>query len=153
MSDAMKGHDLHSKRQHPTTKTRDKDSVSTSSGPEETQCERYTRVFCTRFIWGFKRFLTFLFSIVGVSCLTVGYAILGGIIFKEIELPKEKETRAHVVMTKDVYVNKIVEFYDESDIETVLDKNTWNAKVNALLRVSYKSCLIDLLRNVLYNLT
>lgn len=39
---------------------------------------------------GFKRFLAFLFSQIGLSLLVIGYTIIGGIIFRAVELENEK---------------------------------------------------------------
>jgi len=42
-----------------------------------------------RFVSCCKRFMEFLFSTVGLSCLLVGYIVLGGLIFKSLEAPNE----------------------------------------------------------------
>ncbi|XP_052778580.1 TWiK family of potassium channels protein 7-like [Mya arenaria] len=110
------------------------EGIKYEEADEETDCSHYLEIFFRRFVWGFKRFITFLFSIIGVTSLTVGYAILGGLIFKGIELPQEKATRDEVAARKDVYVDKIVDFYESSNIENVLEKSTWNNKVNELLK-------------------
>ncbi|KAH9285413.1 Potassium channel subfamily K member 15 [Echinococcus granulosus] len=39
---------------------------------------------------GFKRFLAFLFSQIGLSLLVIGYTIIGGMIFRAVELENEK---------------------------------------------------------------
>ncbi|VDM35144.1 unnamed protein product, partial [Hydatigera taeniaeformis] len=39
---------------------------------------------------GFKRFFAFLFSQIGLSLLVIGYTIIGGMIFRAVELENEK---------------------------------------------------------------
>ena len=39
---------------------------------------------------GFKRFLAFIFSQIGLSLLVIGYTIIGGMIFRAVELENEK---------------------------------------------------------------
>uniref|UniRef100_A0A5K3FED7 Ion_trans_2 domain-containing protein n=1 Tax=Mesocestoides corti TaxID=53468 RepID=A0A5K3FED7_MESCO len=39
---------------------------------------------------GFKRFLAFLFSQIGLSILVIGYTVIGGMIFRSVELENEK---------------------------------------------------------------
>ncbi|VDN08764.1 unnamed protein product [Dibothriocephalus latus] len=39
---------------------------------------------------GFKRFIAFIFSQIGLSVLVVGYTVLGGLIFRAVELEHEK---------------------------------------------------------------
>lgn len=96
----------------------------------ETRCETFCRIFkiCV------KRFIAFLFSHVGLTCVVVGYTILGGIIFKEIELPEEKQTRLTVGETKDLYAEKITTFFFNSDREKILEKQTWDKEMGRLLR-------------------
>lgn len=100
----------------------------------ETEVETRSQTCLRVFVKGLKRVITFLFSHVGLTCLVMGYSIMGGLIFKAVELPEEKRTRQAVVTSKDAYIDKIVEFFDESDIQRVLDKKTWNEHVNNLLQ-------------------
>ena len=103
---------------------------SAKSKDSETRCE----VFCRVFIICVKRFITFLFSHVGLTCVVVGYTILGGLIFKEIELPEEKLTRQRVIETKAAYSEIITEFYYNADKDKILEKGFWNREMNKLLR-------------------
>lgn len=45
----------------------------------------------------FKSFIAFLFSTIGLTCLLVGYTIIGGFIFESIEAPNEVRPRRHCV--------------------------------------------------------
>lgn len=103
---------------------------SVNSEDSETRCEAFCRIFkiCV------KRFIAFLFSHVGLTCVVVGYTILGGLIFKEIELPEEKLTRQSVTETKDLYSQKITDFYFNADKEKILEKKAWNREMGKLLR-------------------
>lgn len=42
---------------------------------------------------GFKRFLAFLFSQIGLSILVIGYTIFGGMLFRAVELEHEKQVK------------------------------------------------------------
>ncbi|KAM7540629.1 hypothetical protein Aperf_G00000034621 [Anoplocephala perfoliata] len=42
---------------------------------------------------GFKRFLAFLFSQIGLSIIVIGYTIIGGVIFRAVELEHEKQVK------------------------------------------------------------
>ncbi|XP_045187606.2 uncharacterized protein LOC123545344 [Mercenaria mercenaria] len=96
----------------------------------ETRCQSCLRVF----IKCLRRFIAFLFSHVGLTCLVVGYAILGGILFKAVELPEEKLIRQDAVNAKDAYVKKIAELFDDSDIQRMLDQKAVNDRINGLLK-------------------
>lgn len=112
---------------------RKRNSSESSSDIEETsesRCEAFYRVFKVCL----KRFIAFLFSHVGLTCAVVGYTILGGLIFKEIELPEEKQTRDSVGTVKDQYVELITDFFYNEDKNRVLEKNYWNQKMNKILR-------------------
>lgn len=96
---------------------------------DETRCQSCLRVF----LKGLRSFIAFLFSHVGLTCLVAGYAILGGIAFKAVELPQEKQIRKDVVDTKDAYVKKIADHFDDADMQTLLDKKSTSEYVNNLL--------------------
>ncbi|XP_052273627.1 TWiK family of potassium channels protein 18-like [Dreissena polymorpha] len=96
----------------------------------ETKWERYRRAF----IRGFKNFVSLLVSHVGLTCAVVGYAILGGWMFKGIELSQEAGTRARAMDVTNETLEKIVDLYEEAEPHMVLDKATWNERVNRMLK-------------------
>lgn len=96
----------------------------------ETRCQSCLRVF----VKCLKRFITFLFSHVGLTCLVVGYAILGGILFKAVELPEEKKIRQDAVDTKNSYAKRIVELFDGTNLQKVLDKPAISKRLDILLK-------------------
>lgn len=91
-----------------------------------------------KFAKGLKISITFLFSHIGLTCVVVGYTVLGGIIFQNIELPEERKTRQDIVIVKDACVDEIVDFYESSDIQAVLEKRYWNSHIDNILRVYKK---------------
>lgn len=97
----------------------------------ETKWERYRRAL----IRGFKHFVSFIVSHVGLTCAVVGYAILGGWMFKGIELSQEAGTRARAMQATNETLEKIVDFYEGVELHLVLDKATWNEQVNRMLKV------------------
>ncbi|KAL4238354.1 hypothetical protein ACF0H5_003066 [Mactra antiquata] len=102
----------------------------------ETDCQQCYR----KFIKGVKIIITFLFSHVGLTCVVVGYAILGGFWFSSIELPEERQTRQDVTKVKDACVDDIIDFYESDDVHIVLDKKHWNKHVDEIMN-TYKKKL------------
>uniref|UniRef100_A0A0X3NKD4 Potassium channel subfamily K member 18 n=1 Tax=Schistocephalus solidus TaxID=70667 RepID=A0A0X3NKD4_SCHSO len=56
---------------------------------------------------GFKRFLAFIFSQIGLSVLVVGYTVLGGLLFRAVELEHEKMVKLKGKEMRDGLADKI----------------------------------------------
>ena len=54
-----------------------------------------------------KRFLAFLFSTVGLTCLMVGYTVFGGFIFMKLEAPHELALKANVKNSRRWHATKL----------------------------------------------
>lgn len=54
-----------------------------------------------------KQFTAFLFSTVGLSCLMVGYTVLGGFIFMKVEAPNELMQKANVMQWRHHYAEML----------------------------------------------
>ena len=96
---------------------------------EETKLERawrYTKHFL-------KKFIAFLFSHVGLTCMVVMYAMLGGLLFQKIESPYEREMRKIVTSTKQEYLDKMMEYLDNSTTEDIFRKSQWLEHVDSIL--------------------
>ena len=110
---------------------RERKQSEDSTDLSENKCQ----TICRYIIKGLKRFITFLFSHVGLSCLIVGYSLLGGIMFKAIELPNEKEIRQRGCDTVEQYKELIVEYTDTGDENAVaLYRSFWNKELFSILR-------------------
>ena len=101
-----------------------------SASQRETKCERT----CRYFKYFLKKFVAFLFSHIGLTCTVVLYAILGGFLFQATEAPNEKELRQLVTHTKNVYLDKLVDFIDESSPQDMTHRLLWTEKVDGMLR-------------------
>jgi hypothetical protein len=55
-----------------------------------------------------KKFITFLFSHIGLAGLVVGYSILGGFLFQWLEAPVEETVRTQMTERKVLCVNQIL---------------------------------------------
>ena len=96
---------------------------------EETKLERlwrYTKYFL-------KKFIAFLFSHVGLTCMVVVYAMLGGVLFRKIESPYEREVRKLVTSTKQEYLDRMMEYLDNSTTEDIFRKIQWLEHVDNIL--------------------
>ncbi|KAK3596859.1 hypothetical protein CHS0354_039854 [Potamilus streckersoni] len=84
---------------------------------------------------GAKRFVTFLFSHVGLTCLVVAYTILGGFIFMALESPYEIYQRELTVTNQKVFLDQILNMVDNTTmIDLQYNKQAWTVEVDHLLR-------------------
>ncbi|KAL5961572.1 hypothetical protein TSMEX_010724 [Taenia solium] len=93
---------------------------------------------------GFKRFLAFLFSQIGLSLLVIGYTIIGGIIFRAVELENEKMVK---VKGKELRTALADQFSGEIIRELryqISSLNTWQEKYYIPLPKNKKSSEIPL---------
>ena len=54
-----------------------------------------------------KRFVTFLFSSIGMMVVMTGYTILGGFIFQELEAPQEVQLKSNVKNSRHWHAEKL----------------------------------------------
>ncbi|KAL3880760.1 hypothetical protein ACJMK2_032975 [Sinanodonta woodiana] len=87
------------------------------------------------FAHGAKRFVTFLFSHVGLTCLVVAYTILGGFIFMALESPYEIYQRELTVTNQKVYLEQILNMVENTTmIDLQYNKLAWTGEMDHLLR-------------------
>ena len=98
----------------------------TSEGTRLERLWRYTKYFL-------KKFIAFLFSHVGLTCMVVVYSMLGGVLFQKTEAPNEKEVRKLVTGTKQEYLDKLMEYLDNSTTEDIFRKDQWLEHVDNIL--------------------
>ncbi|KAL8588118.1 hypothetical protein ACOMHN_059492 [Nucella lapillus] len=77
-----------------------------------------------------KRFLMFLVSHVGLTCLVVAYSIMGGFIFQALEGSNEVRRITHIHEIRMRHVSKLWNVTDELNI---FDPFLWREKANAVL--------------------
>ena len=68
------------------------------------------------------KFLTFLFSTLGLCVLMVSYTILGGYIFMLLELENEQAQRAHIKTVRDEHIDRL---YNITRIQNIIYYENW----------------------------
>ena len=77
-----------------------------------------------------KSFVAFLFSTIGLTCIMVGYAILGGFIFMKLESPNEKIVKTDVQQTRRSHVDRLWFLTEEMN---VFHRENWTIVANEIL--------------------
>lgn len=63
-----------------------------------------------------KAFVAFLCSTVGLSCLMVGYVVLGGFVFQGLEAPNEKQMNGEMRETRQRHVQRLWELTETMNV-------------------------------------
>jgi hypothetical protein len=86
-----------------------------------------------------KRFLVFLFSHVGLTCLVVCYSIFGAFIFQKLEQWNEKESR---VITSKLRNDTLGKLWNLTKYNNILRKPNWTDQAETVLRSFEKEIYI-----------
>ncbi|XP_052073679.1 TWiK family of potassium channels protein 18-like [Mytilus californianus] len=86
-----------------------------------------------------KKFLIFLFSHVGLTCLVIGYSILGAIIFQSLEQGNEKQSR---LITTNLRKETLNELWNATYRFNILEKPNWTGQVEHTLRLFEKQIYV-----------
>ncbi len=78
-----------------------------------------------------KKFLAFLFSTIGLTCLLVGYTILGGLIFMKLEAENEELVKSDLVKVRAEYVQHL---WNITEKLNVLHEQNWSIMADAIFR-------------------
>lgn len=79
----------------------------------------------------FKKFLVFLFSHVGLTCLVVAYSIFGAIIFQSLEQGHERESR---MVTAKLRHDMLTNLWNVTKAFNVLIEEKWTISAEKILR-------------------
>ncbi|VDK34636.1 unnamed protein product [Taenia asiatica] len=93
---------------------------------------------------GFKRFLAFLFSQIGLSLLVIGYTIIGGIIFRAVELENEKMVKVRGKELRNALADQFSGEIIRELRYQISSLNTWQEKYYMPLPKNKKSSEIPL---------
>ena len=77
-----------------------------------------------------KKFVTFLFSTVGLMCLMVGYTALGGYIFMLLEGPQEVKTKTNMLLSRKWHAQRLWNLTLDLNI---LHPDNWTAMAEGIL--------------------
>ena len=77
-----------------------------------------------------RAFLAFLCSTIGLSCLMVGYVILGGFIFQGLEAPNEMQMNKEMLATRNACVQQLWEL---TEALNVLHPENWSSLAENIL--------------------
>ncbi|XP_036361658.1 potassium channel subfamily K member 4-like isoform X2 [Octopus sinensis] len=77
------------------------------------------------------KFVAFLFSHIGLTCLVAGYSILGGYVFMKIEKPFEVTQRSNVGKIRRLAVSRLWNYTENLNI---LKEEHWKQKVDEKLK-------------------
>ncbi|CAL8142730.1 unnamed protein product [Orchesella dallaii] len=89
------------------------------------------RTKCQYCITGFKQFITFLLSHVGLLTLVVGYCLIGAVTFKALEADHEKEVKRAMVRVREAVSEDLWQMTRKTDI--IIPKN-WTANASKRLQ-------------------
>lgn len=70
-----------------------------------------------------KRFLTFLFSSLGLCSAVVAYSILGGFIFQKLEAPNEIQKRHYVSSRREAFAKQLWQYVEDSNRVIFYEEN------------------------------
>lgn len=77
-----------------------------------------------------KKFVAFLFSTIGLTCVLCGYTIFGGFVFMWLEAPNEVQLKNHVQTTRKFYVDKLWNLTEELNM---FHPQNWSDMANRIL--------------------
>ncbi|XP_063419180.1 potassium channel subfamily K member 18-like [Mytilus trossulus] len=106
-----------------TEKEKDK-----KDSPKSAQIKRKGKVLL-------KKFLIFLFSHVGLTCLVIGYSIFGAIIFQSLEQGNEKQSR---IITTNLRKETLNDLWNTTYLLNIFEKPNWTERVENTLRLFEK---------------
>ncbi|XP_071094261.1 TWiK family of potassium channels protein 18-like [Haliotis cracherodii] len=78
-----------------------------------------------------KTFLVFMISQVGLTCLVIGYSIMGGFIFMKLEAEQEIKNRFEVESTRHLYVKRL---WNVTVNLNILFEANWSASADEIFR-------------------
>ncbi len=78
-----------------------------------------------------KKFVAFLFSTIGLTCVLCGYTIFGGFIFMWLESPNEVQLKNEVQVTRKFYIEKLWNLTIELN---VFHPQNWTDLANSILQ-------------------
>ncbi|VDI69717.1 potassium channel subfamily K, invertebrate [Mytilus galloprovincialis] len=110
-----------------TEKEKDKKDI-----PKSAQIKRKGKVLL-------KKFLIFLFSHVGLTCLVIGYSIFGAIIFQSLEQGNEKQSR---IITTNLRKETLNDLWNTTYLPDIFEKPNWTGRVENTLRLFEKQIYI-----------
>lgn len=87
-----------------------------------------------------KRFVAFLFSTIGLTCLMVGYIILGGLLFRCLEAPNELRIYGEMRRTRRFHVDRLWKITADMNI---LHPRNWTMMAEKILE-NYTSVIYHL---------
>jgi len=97
------------------------DSATTT--PDGRRCSKLTACL--------KGFTTFLFSTVGLTCLLVGYSIVGGLVFRELESERENQTAVEMERLRQAH---LVQLWEMTAVVNVLHPDEWMTLADNILK-------------------
>lgn len=78
-----------------------------------------------------KKLLMYMFSHIGLTGLVVGYSILGGVIFQELESPYEKREKAVVGHIRAEHIQRL---WNETSKLNILYKPNWTSVADIIFK-------------------
>ncbi|XP_067686272.1 TWiK family of potassium channels protein 18-like [Haliotis asinina] len=78
-----------------------------------------------------KKFLVFMVSQVGLTCLVIGYSIMGGFIFMKLEAEQEIQNKFEVGFTRQLYVKRL---WDVTQNLNILFEANWSARADEIFK-------------------
>ncbi|XP_046568719.1 TWiK family of potassium channels protein 18-like [Haliotis rubra] len=78
-----------------------------------------------------KKFLVFMVSQVGLTCLVIGYSIMGGFIFMKLEAEQEIQNKVEVGFTRQFYVKRL---WDVTQNLNILFEANWSASADEIFQ-------------------
>ena len=78
-----------------------------------------------------KKFVAFLFSTIGLTCVLCGYTIFGGFVFMWLESPNEVQLKNDVQITRKFYVDKLWNLTYELNM---FHPQNWSNMANRILQ-------------------
>ncbi|CAD5222422.1 unnamed protein product [Bursaphelenchus xylophilus] len=99
---------------------------------------RHRRSKVTRVVNLVKRIIAFFFSHVGLCALVVGYALLGAVVFRAVELPHETEVQRDVFLARQKAVDVA---WNATFRVNKLDRIQWEKIVYTEIKKFQKKCM------------
>lgn len=77
-----------------------------------------------------RSFIAFLFSTVGLTCIMVGYVVLGGLIFRTLEAPNEVRLQDEMRKSRQLHIDRL---WKATEQMNVLEPDNWTRTAEGIL--------------------